>query len=69
MKKTTKWIMAEYIRQSDCLSCDVCVNEQKCNEKYALAEEKGKTYEPRENYCIKGIIKYFEQKRTEEQEE
>lgn len=63
MSKSVKQLMAEYIRNGDCDSCKVCVLEKQCNEKYALAEEKGESYEPNECDCINGIINYFERQK------
>lgn len=54
--KSTKQLMADFIRRSDCESCKVCLWREQCNEKFATDE----TYEPSDEECTNGIINYFE---------
>lgn len=54
--KSTKQLMADFIRHSDCESCKVCLWREQCNEKFATDE----TYEPSDEECTNGIINYFE---------
>ena len=54
--KSTKQLMADFIRRSDCESCKVCLWREQCNEKFATDE----TYEPSDEDCTNGIINYFE---------
>lgn len=60
MSKSTKQLMAEYIRNEDCDSCVVCAYYKDCNAKMVEAEEQGIEYCPPEQDCINGIINYFE---------
>lgn len=67
MKKSTKQLMAEYIRAIDCESCEVCAYNKKCNENFAIFEQKGEEYKPNETDCVNGIINFFEKKKIKEE--
>ena len=64
-QKSTKQRMAEWIRHSDCDSCNVCAFFKQCNECY----EKDENYSPNEQECVNGIINYFEKLKFKECQE
>ena len=63
MRKSTKQLMAEYIRDNDYESCEVCAYNKKCNENYDIFAQKGEEYNPNETDCVNGIINFFEKKK------